>query len=460
MRQKRKNHKRRHKAKKDEDVPTEVLSQEEIEKILNAINVIDAVDSAGANSKSLNPAFHSRKIRIYDFKRPDRFSKKQIRAICVLHETFARQAAFALTDRFKMPCHIYVASVDQLTYEEYTRSIPTPTALAAVSVEKPLSRQAAIEIDPAITFALVNRAFGGDGGGAKPPARELTRIEWVVMKDVMERLVDCMERAWETVIPNFKADIHRLDAAPQFINVARPSDMTVLVTCEARIGDVEGMINIDYPYDCLSGVLEKLSAQFWYGGNKALPRNKKYKLADRMDVPVEIIAEVFRRDYPLKKILAWKEEELLLPLAPRASDTCFLRFGDQRVFECSTAKDDKWFPKKALVKNIAENPYKTEGKMKTSEVNPLVAEALSEAGVTISVELGRAVKTIKEILKMDEGTVVELDSLAGEPVDIKANGVLIAKGEVVVIDENFGVRVIEIVKAKGSLDSAGSKEGG
>jgi flagellar motor switch protein FliN/FliY len=91
--------------------------------------------------------------------------------------------------------------------------------------------------------------------------------------------------------------------------------------------------------------------------------------------------------------------------------------------------------------------------------NTAVAEALAEAGITISVELGRTAKTINEILKMGEGTIVELDKLAGEPVDIKANGVLIAQGEVVVIDENFGVRVTEIVKTRSTLNSADELEG-
>jgi len=90
--------------------------------------------------------------------------------------------------------------------------------------------------------------------------------------------------------------------------------------------------------------------------------------------------------------------------------------------------------------------------MDMSKINPVVADALSCAGITISVELGSTKKLVKEVLGMGEGTIVELDKLAGEPVDIKANGVLIARGEVVVIDENFGVRVVEIVGTLGSLD--------
>ena len=73
----------------------------------------------------------------------------------------------------------------------------------------------------------------------------------------------------------------------------------------------------------------------------------------------------------------------------------------------------------------------------------------------MTVELGRTRKLIKEILSMGEGTIIELDKLAGEPVDILVNHKLIAKGEVVVIDENFGVRVTEIVSPLERMNEMG-----
>ncbi len=71
----------------------------------------------------------------------------------------------------------------------------------------------------------------------------------------------------------------------------------------------------------------------------------------------------------------------------------------------------------------------------------------------VSVELGRTKRTIKEILELSVGSVVELDKLAGEPVDIHVNNKLIAKGEVVVIEENFGVRVTDILSQTDRLKS-------
>ena len=80
-----------------------------------------------------------------------------------------------------------------------------------------------------------------------------------------------------------------------------------------------------------------------------------------------------------------------------------------------------------------------------SASEPSNIDLLLDIPLQVSVELGKTKKTIKEILELTSGSVIELDKLAGEPVDILVNGKLIAKGEVVVIDESFGVRVTDIV---------------
>jgi flagellar motor switch protein FliN/FliY len=197
--------------------------------------------------------------------------------------------------------------------------------------------------------------------------------------------------------------------------------------------------------------MDKLSAAFWWGSND-IPV-KDYELILREDIPVELVAEVLRRDYSIKDILNWKDEELLLPLRPRVPDTCYLRIGNRRMWYCEIIEDKNWFPKKIRLIKLAESSAGSEGRMEIlNGVNPAVSEALAEAGITISAELGRTSLPVRDILSLGEGSIVELDKLAGEPVDIKANGVLIAKGEVVVIDENFGVRIIEIAKALNQED--------
>ncbi len=72
-------------------------------------------------------------------------------------------------------------------------------------------------------------------------------------------------------------------------------------------------------------------------------------------------------------------------------------------------------------------------------------EMLMDVALEVSVELGRSHMSIGEILALRTGSVIELDKLAGEPVDVSVNGTLIARGEVVVVDEKFGVRITEVV---------------
>src|SRR4030042_1265569 len=160
---------------------TEVLSQEEIDQLLTAIS------TGEVDAEEISQTGDQRKIKIYDFKRPDKFSKDQIRTISMIHETFARLTTTGLSAQLRAMAHVHVASVDQLTYEEFIRSIPNPTTLAVIDME-PLKGNAVLEIDPSITFAIIDKLFGGKGEGDSKLQRELTEIESAVIEPVISKL--------------------------------------------------------------------------------------------------------------------------------------------------------------------------------------------------------------------------------------------------------------------------------
>jgi len=413
---------------------TEVLSQDEINQLLTAINAGDA------EPDDIESAPDTRRIKIYDFKRPDKFSKGQIRAISMIHDTFSRLTTDSLSAKLRCMARVHVASVDQLTHEEFIRSIPTPTTMAIIDMD-PLKGGAILEIDPAITFVIIDRICGGIGGLTKFN-HELSDIETSIMKGVIVPMLGNLSEAWVTVL-----DIHpgllQIETNPQFVQLVPPTDMVLLVTLETNIGDVAGMINICIPYTTIKPILENIEDLPYFWWKEKIQDNTL--LPDLDEVPVRLTAEILRRDYPLKEILKWDAETLILPLRPLKAGYCYLRLGDRRVWQCQILPDSKWFPKRIAIVNYAEKPFGTEGiVMKTDKVNPLVADALSNAYMKITVELGATNKTVKEVYAFGEGTIVELDKLAGEPVEVKANGIPIALGEIVVIDENFGVRITEI----------------
>ena len=201
------------------------------------------------------------KIKRYDFKRPDKFSKDQIRTIAIMHETLARLTTTSLSAQLRCLSHMRLAAVDQLTYEEFIRSVPNPTTIGIVKM-RPLKGSAVLEIDPAIYFAIIDRIFGGQGT-AQAPQRDLTNVESDVMRVVIERLLANLGEAW-SVILDLKPELGQIETNPQFAQILPPTEMVVLVTIEARIGEATGMINLCIPYITIEPIVPKLSILYMY----------------------------------------------------------------------------------------------------------------------------------------------------------------------------------------------------
>jgi len=305
----------------------EVLSQDEIDQLLTAINQGDS------EPEDIRPTTDTRKIKIYDFKRPDKFSKEQIRTVSIMHETFARLSSTTLSAQLRSLVHVHVASVDQLTYEEFIRSIPTPTTLAQVSMD-PLKGQAILEIDPAVTFSIIDRLFGGTGEGLKVQ-RELTEIEQQVIENVIVRILGCMREAWAQVI-DLRPRLSGIEVNPQFAQIVPPTEMVILVTLETKVGEVEGMINLCIPYLTIEPIISKLSAQYWYSSVRRGTTTENLNiLKDKLSaVDVTISAEVGRISVPMRDVLSLKVGDVIRLYNVRMGDPMILNIVNKPKFLC------------------------------------------------------------------------------------------------------------------------------
>ncbi|MDR1787649.1 MAG: flagellar motor switch protein FliM [Treponema sp.] len=306
---------------------TEVLSQDEIDQLLNAIN------QGETEPADFRPAADTRKIKIYDFKRPDKFSKEQIRTIQIMHETFARLTTTSLSASLRSIIHVHVASVDQLTYEEFIRSIPTPTTLAIINMD-PLKGNAILEIDPAVSFSIIDRLFGGTGEGTKGQ-HELTDIETSVMEGIIVRILGNMREAWTTVI-DLRPRLGQIDTNPQFAQIVPPNDMVVLVTLETKVGEVEGMMNFCIPYLTIEPIIGKLSAQFWYSSVRRgnTPENINILEEKLADIDVNMVAELGKIDISIRDVLALKAGDVVRLYNTRVGDPYSLNVGNKKKFLC------------------------------------------------------------------------------------------------------------------------------
>ncbi|KGE73534.1 flagellar motor switch protein FliM [Spirochaeta lutea] len=308
---------------------TEVLSQDEIDQLLTAISSgdIDTEDVA-THSESSN-----RKIKIYDFKRPDKFSKEQIRTVSIMHETFARLTTTSLSANLRSLVQVHVASVDQLTYEEFIRSIPNPTTLAVINMD-PLKGSAILEIDPAITFSIIDRLFGGKGEGTKV-TRDLTDIEQSVMEGIIVRILGNMREAWSQVI-DLRPRLGQIETNPQFAQIVPPTEMVVLVTLETKVGDVEGMMNFCIPYLTIEPIISKLSAQYWYSSvRRGTTTENLNTLRDRLSaIEVDVVAEIGRLQLTMRDVLSLRVGDVIRLQNVRISDAMSLNVGNKTKFLC------------------------------------------------------------------------------------------------------------------------------
>lgn len=315
---------------------TEVLSQEEIDALLSAIaSDGDSQTSLISGSSDMAPriAAEQRKVKIYDFKRPDKFSKDQIRTLQMMYENFARTTTTSLSALLRTMVHVHVATVDQLTYEEFIRSIPNPTTLAVINMD-PLKGSAIFEIDPAITFTTIDRLFGGGGDSAKI-SREMTDIEQSVMENIIVRILSNLREAWANVI-DLRPRLGDIETNPQFAQIVPPNDMVVLVTIETKVGPVEGMMNFCIPYITIEPIISKLSAQYWYSSiRKGTTTENLNVIKDRLDtVDIIVSAELGSVEILSNDLMQLcPGDTIILPTSKINSDMV-IKVGEQPKFKC------------------------------------------------------------------------------------------------------------------------------
>ena len=307
----------------------EVLSQDEIDQLLTAIS-----QGGEGEADDFKPVNSARKIKIYDFKRPSKFSKEQLRTVSNMHETFARLTTTSLSAQLRSLVHVHVASVDELTYEEFIRSIPTPTTLAIISME-PLKGTAVLEIDPAITFCMIDRLFGGKGAASGNKNRELTDIEQQVMENVIVRILANMREAWTQVI-ELRPRFQQIETNPQFASIVPPNEMVVLITLDTKVGEEEGMMNICIPYLVIEPIVSKLSSQFWFS---SVRRNSTTQYLGVIkgqisSVNMDIVAEVSTINLSIRDVLSLRVGDVVRLSNIKVGDPLTLSVGNKKKFYC------------------------------------------------------------------------------------------------------------------------------
>lgn len=235
----------------------------------------------------------------YDFSHPDLLSREQIRSVRTVHEGYAQALAKRLSMELLTNVSASVAAVDQLTYAEFLMLLPTPTVLAAIEVNE-LDGHVAIEIDPALSFAFLDRLLGGVGAPL-PELRSLSAIEQGLMERVLRRCCQELELVWEP-LGALRFRLQSIESNPELARVVGPNEMVVLLTLQLRMNDVSGTMHLCLPYVVMEPVLHRMAEGTRHPRAAGSPERARAALEDSVresfvDVDVDLgIAELTLRE--------------------------------------------------------------------------------------------------------------------------------------------------------------------
>ena len=259
-----------------------ILSQEEIDLLLGSANELRKEQAAEA--PSINSV-------TYDFRRPNRMSKEQVRSLQLLHDRFGRNVSSSLSAYLRSVTEVSIVSVEQLSYAEFLMSVPDPTAFYAITMA-PLDGVSALELNPAIAFTMIDRMLGGTGRGIHL-TRALTEIEQNVVDAIIKLILENLAETWRS-IQEVQFKISGRETRPQMLQVAAPNEAVLLLVFEVKICDSRGMLNFCVPASTMESVGD-VFAQNWFRSRReptATQRQHLVQSLGRVQMPLTAMLDL------------------------------------------------------------------------------------------------------------------------------------------------------------------------
>jgi flagellar motor switch protein FliM len=259
-----------------------ILSQDEIDALLSTV-------SSSAESEPEPQMGKSEQVKTvinYDFKHPNRVSKDQVRTFENMHDNFAGHISSTLSAMLRTMVDVDLISVDQINYSEYIMSLVSPSCTYTFTAQ-PLEGLCIMDYNPALTFAFIDRMFGG-GEKLLEIERELTGIEKTVMTKIVQKIYRDLEDSWRNIVP-INIEEKSFETNPQFIQIVPGNETVIVISIQLKLFSTTGLLTICYPYVSLESSLSKLSAQNWIDATKRknLPESRDVNNQNIQNINVE-----------------------------------------------------------------------------------------------------------------------------------------------------------------------------
>jgi flagellar motor switch protein FliM len=215
---------------------------------------IDAVFQNLRDHKRDTPAVR------FDFRRPDRIPKSQVRAIHLLHDTFVRNLVSSLSAYLRSYLTVNLVSVEQLSYAEFLDGLPSPTCMVSLGLS-PYDGNGVLELNPSLVFPILEMLLGGSGKSSSAIQRDITEIEQKLLDGLFRIILHDLREAWKAVTC-VDFTIESMETEPQLLHILAPNEAVVSIGIEVRIGETVGMMNIALPSIVIKMMRQKFDQQW------------------------------------------------------------------------------------------------------------------------------------------------------------------------------------------------------
>lgn len=248
----------------------------------------------------------SKKIQAYNFRRPDRISKNQIRSLHFVHERFARNCSSSVSALLRMVVEISLEAIEQVTYGEFVESVSDPTCYCGIRL-KPLEGIAVLELSPDAAFPMLDRLLGGAG---KPlnTNRVMTEIEVTVIRSVLKVLIENLQEAWRPVY-GLEFALGDIEAHPQMLKAVGGGEMVIQHKFQIRLRDTTGTINVVIPTQTVEPVLH-IFDQEMHARRKII--SDTGLLLHAREVPLRVSVETDDTMMPMRAVLSLKKGDTVV----------------------------------------------------------------------------------------------------------------------------------------------------
>jgi len=196
----------------------------------------------------------------FDFSRPDRIPKSQVRAIHLLHDTFVRNLVSSLSAYLRSYLTVNLVSVEQLSYSEFLEGLPSPTCMVSLGL-RPYDGNGVLELNPSLVFPVLEMVLGGTGKSSAPVQRDITEIEQKLLDGLVRIILQDLREAWKAVT-EVEFTVEAMETEPQLLRVLAPNEAVVAIGVEVRIGETVGMMNIAMPSIVIKMMRQKFDQQW------------------------------------------------------------------------------------------------------------------------------------------------------------------------------------------------------